>query len=625
MVKHRDIPTEEKVSRRKLLSTIGLTGAAAFVTQGLSSNFGMSVLAATDVNKASSDKSARYFDDASQLSYRYDETLPKTTVGDKLRNSISVTDFGAVGDGKTDDTEAFNAAIKQLNKLGGGVLYIPNNDHSIYLLKDRVVLCDNLQIFSNGAILKKDATCNNYYIFVSLSGEKQGYGSGASNIIIDGLTIEGSFKGSIGASITLHHSQNVRIKNCIFKESVIGGHSIDLGGCSEIVISNCLFKGFHVQKNREYVEAIQIDHSTAEGIGTDSSKSYDGLACKNIIVRECNFLPLELNSTVYPAPNPFGSHSRVVGHNFKNIKFVNNYVEDGSTVPEGAPYSAGLLHFYHIDGLEISGNVFINNQGNSARVLGLYSIETAIGQKDVAVSNPTKIEYDPVPAKNVWFEKNTIIGFNNATISRIIYLQGREVKTEKYFLENICITGNSFIDCYDHNASSTNVSSDIVFADKVMGLNVSNNYCSSVRRLLYGTDCWDTHIVYNRLYKAYYVPVSIDQSSNIHLTNNIIDDFRGGFYLREINRLQVKDNTFVNEIDDIVAAYGQILSVNQGSKFMIKDNYIEGSDSDITRAISVYESSQNGRIKDNWIVGFNDPIRVSEDSQNIVVDESLLQ
>lgn len=54
-----------------------------------------------------------------------------TTVQSKLREHVSVKDFGAVGDGLTDDTAAIQAAINECVARGGGQVYF---DAGVYLI-----------------------------------------------------------------------------------------------------------------------------------------------------------------------------------------------------------------------------------------------------------------------------------------------------------------------------------------------------------------------------------------------------------------------------------------------------------------------------------------------------------
>lgn len=532
---------------------------------------------------------------------------------------VNVEEFGAVGDGTTDDTESFNLAIQKIEENGGGTLHVPMGT---YLLRDAVHLTDNLKITSSGATLMKDGTSNSYYVFLALSKRGKGYGAGASNVIIEGLTIKGSFSAKRGASITLHHSENVHIRNCIFREAVVSGHPIDLGGCSEVLISECSFEGFTPQPNRRYVEAIQIDHSTAEGNGgIDHPDSYDGLACRNVTVQNCKFVPLTIEGDTYPAPNPLGSHSRVDGFVFENIKFINNYVEGGvdvGSLVEPYSYADGWLHFYHIHGLEILGNTFINTTGNNARLLALYTLDTAIGLDELDNPNPPKVAYTPMPPKNVIFSRNTVIGFKHIDNARVIFLQGREVNSQRYYTENIKITNNKFDSCYSvesTSASGYNISADLVNANLASSVEIQGNHCTSIRRLLYATKSKKIAVRENDIVNGYYVPVSVDESEDVIVDNNQIDNYGGGIYMRNVTRASVKGNTLKDENSAVKSSYPQAIAMNTVNRGVIKDNNITASSgTELNYGINVYGTSNTGMVKDNIVTGFPTNVRIGPDT-----------
>jgi hypothetical protein len=54
-----------------------------------------------------------------------------TTIQTKLRETVSVKDFGATGNGTTDDTAAINTAIAYLNNIGSGTLHFPAGNYKI--------------------------------------------------------------------------------------------------------------------------------------------------------------------------------------------------------------------------------------------------------------------------------------------------------------------------------------------------------------------------------------------------------------------------------------------------------------------------------------------------------------
>jgi polygalacturonase len=68
---------------------------------------------------------------------------------------FNVKDFGAVGDGKTWDTEAFNKALAEVQKQGGGTLIVPKGDYLIKPIK--LVSALNFHI-EEGAVLHAPRT-----------------------------------------------------------------------------------------------------------------------------------------------------------------------------------------------------------------------------------------------------------------------------------------------------------------------------------------------------------------------------------------------------------------------------------------------------------------------------------
>lgn len=73
---------------------------------------------------------------ASQSRYPGPGSLATRTVDDKLREVVSVKDFGAVGDGSTNDTPSIQAALDYLFANNGNTLFFPDG---VYYLQTSVV------------------------------------------------------------------------------------------------------------------------------------------------------------------------------------------------------------------------------------------------------------------------------------------------------------------------------------------------------------------------------------------------------------------------------------------------------------------------------------------------------
>jgi parallel beta-helix repeat protein len=110
-----------------------------------------------------------------------------TTVQTKLRETVSVKDFGAVGDGSTDDTLAIQKAIDAVAAAGDyGVVTVPQSDGEY--IASTILLKEGVTLRGEGGVLKwKDNTCTNpaqaYYFL---------YNFGANNVTYENLVIDGN-------------------------------------------------------------------------------------------------------------------------------------------------------------------------------------------------------------------------------------------------------------------------------------------------------------------------------------------------------------------------------------------------------------------------------------------------
>lgn len=106
------------------------------------------------------------------------------TVQTKLEQYVSVKDFGAVGDGVTDDAAAINAAIAAVESVGGGVVQF---HAGTFLVGATLALPDN--VFLQGANQKattiKLANTANVNIIQKKAGAV-GLGAGLRDLTIDG-------------------------------------------------------------------------------------------------------------------------------------------------------------------------------------------------------------------------------------------------------------------------------------------------------------------------------------------------------------------------------------------------------------------------------------------------------
>ena len=260
-------------------------------------------------------------------------------------DTLNVKDFGAVGDGVTDDHEAMQAAIDAASQgLGGGKLYFPEGT---YLVKKMVQLKSNIDIR-----LHDDATIVNginfqgrpSIVFMTgpfINGGDKIFWEPTENISFTGGTIdmngalneEGTkpknlpFINSSGG-FAIGNSSNVTIRNVTFKDSY-QGHAIQIAGSKNVLVDQSRFLGQALPKTIKdnamiTKESIQIEPMTRKGFPYALNET--GVKSENVTIQNSYFGKSDKSGELVTA---IGTHYQAITtQNPSNIKILNNHFDN---------------------------------------------------------------------------------------------------------------------------------------------------------------------------------------------------------------------------------------------------------------------------------------------------------
>ena len=142
-----------------------------------------------------------------------------TTVSNKLKESVSVKDFGAVGDDNTDNLNAFKNALQYLESIGGGSLYVPAG---IYRVSEPIIIRSDIELFGDGAASEIKNSVGQYtnagdVIHIGISSEWVNWGNSGSAVTDASLT---QFD---AADYSKLNTKNVHIHNIHVSSSAASG------------------------------------------------------------------------------------------------------------------------------------------------------------------------------------------------------------------------------------------------------------------------------------------------------------------------------------------------------------------------------------------------------------------
>ncbi|MGM0411282.1 MAG: glycosyl hydrolase family 28-related protein, partial [Bacillota bacterium] len=415
---------------------------------------------------------------------------------DKLEeNYVSVKDFGAVGDGVTDDTQAIQNTINYIKNNNNKIsMHFPTG---IYLVSDTLLFdFSNINIIGEDKYKTIIKDHNNLpdgkriFEFIGIEGNK------INNINIKNITVEN--KNSQTSYIPksdgfrFEYIENIKIKNILVQE-IAGTYGISFKHCENISIEKlktykCSYAHLMFLQDNEniYVNnsvfdtVTDINENNTYLLATGAEDSYPiNYGVKNIKVN---------NSAFLNNPNWEGLET----HGSENLWFTNNYIENCKT---GIMCSAGTGEQLEHGNYNIINNKIIDTGEN-------------LDYGGITIQGGNRLN-------NVNIINNSIKGFgslNETTIGAITIAKTKNIKIKDNFIESCYRTGI----CLSQEVYNAFIQNNII--NNIIS-NGSITYGIRLRTLSLSAEITDNYFDYEKGYEIDNLIMGLNEA-NIVVKNN---------------------------------------------------------------------------------------------------------
>ena len=354
---------------------------------------------------------------------------------------INVRDYGAQGDGTTDDSAAIQAAVNAL-PAGGGAVYFPKG---IYLVSSTTYVTSNTRLFGDGAASLFKAAYSwtgttaatgetpNLAFIQNLNASTpvaNGWAYTDHDIIIEKLAFDYTGMALVNASckcVIMQRVKRLMIRDCVF--NVAGAQNATaLLACDETTTENCHAYEFRncaydhwVGPKRAIVSNCFAQTSNAvQFVNWNPEANFNGLRADTLLVSGCQF---ENTNATVAASLMLEVLTSGVGNSVRNVTVVDNVLHNIVVAIRGD--TANVV---------ISGNTFIDPLGNTETVLS-YARADGIKPDNITVANNIIANPLTVPA-------NVAVIRVEATNSVIV---GNRISGAGYTAEGIHTSGNAIV------------------------------------------------------------------------------------------------------------------------------------------------------------------------------------
>jgi hypothetical protein len=495
------------------------------------------------------------------------------TVQAKLQESISVKDFGAKGDGTTDDTTAIQAALTYAGTIKSSVYFPATN--SSYLISNSLTVPDYVTVHGDGY--------GSYILQNTLN--KNGFNLGNNCSVKDvRVKIADGNNTDFVNCIYAYAVKNPTIENCYLIPGDLGGCGIQANNCQQVIIKN----------NRIY------GGKWTSGAGPAASASdilFYSYANSQRHIIDGNFCLSNNSQGIFVDALGYDSDI-IVSNNICVTLDPATCVEGGawSEIASGGARRHGIIGEYNNDAIGGPRSLITNNICRNTKWTGIYKQGTVGSQIIINNNNCSNNGYDTSSSLSAGIyvsqvggeiiAGNSILNFQNTLgnaggivingygSNEISLISNNVIKNSLgngIFMSiqprKININANQFINnaltdiCFLPSAGNANVGEIFVqnnFIQKnvatssAMFFDLQNSTLTSViqNNLIFGKD----NTIVNDRNTAIYIR-SIVSPSLVKVKNNIINNFYYAYFCEDYWTTSANRNKVILDSNNIIDCY----------------------------------------------------------------------
>lgn len=447
-----------------------------------------------------------------------------------LNDTINVKQFGAKGNGITDDT----IAIQNAFSIGKDKYIKINFNNETYIINGKIPLYSNTDIELNNAIIKTTS----FLAFINNDASVQigGYGS-LKNITFNNGEFNGTnenlFKQIAFRLMRIDNLKftNIRFINCSNESS----HILDMGGCSNVLIENCYISGSNNESDdTKYREMIQLDYSSSDALPywTNPNTVYDDLPCKDIIINNCKFE--KGNGNTYF--NSIGSHAVYGKLALKNITISNCQFDNCWSYTIKIP---------RVNNLKIKNNIFNDT----------YTTPTALNKNLIYLLSLVG-EEDPEITENVEISDNICYQTSDLRINSFINISGLSTNYSKL----IKVFNNKFYGSWE----SGNNGAKFITLGYTEQIEIYNNNINNNRIFIQQDGVFNKLNVHNNIFNVFNI---IRNKANTSIADPLLTTFKNNIFNTSNNSISDTGSYAIFGVsEDIITTENQRVPIDTRSR-----------------------------------------------------------